>query len=388
MLSPKRVAILGSTGSIGCSALRVVEALPGRLQVCGLAVRGDVEGVLAQAARFGVSDVALFDEAAAARAAAAAPAGVRVHAGEDGVSGLAAATGADAVLCAVVGMAGLRPVLAALSDGRDVALATKEVLVAAGELVTAASRASGGRLLPVDSEHSAIFQCLGPASAGLYRTDGVRRLVLTASGGPFAAQPDRDLSGVTREEALAHPRWSMGPKITIDSATLMNKGLEVIEGHWLFGVPLDRIDVVIHPESIVHSLVEFADGSVLAQMSPPDMRYAIQYALLFPERIDSGLPSLDLVSAGALTFRPPDAGRFPCLGLARRAASVGGTLPAVLNAANEVAVEKFLDQRIPFGGIWRLVERVMERHSPINAPDLEQILAADAWARREAAAAA
>jgi 1-deoxy-D-xylulose-5-phosphate reductoisomerase len=386
MLTVKHVVILGSTGSIGRSALRVVESCPGRLQVCGLAVQGDADGVLEQAVRYGVRDVAVADPVQAARAAAAAPEGVRVHAGPEGVTALAALAEADVVLCAVVGTAGLRPVLTALEAGKDVALATKEVLVAAGALVTEAARASGGRLLPVDSEHSAIFQCLGPASAGLYRTEGVRRLILTASGGPFAGRPELDLSRVTLAEALAHPRWSMGPKISIDSATLMNKGLEVIEGHWLFGVPMDRIEVVIHPESIVHSMVEFADGSVLAQMSPPDMRYAIQYALLFPERVDSGLPSLDLVAMGGLSFRKPDEARFPCLGLARRAAAGGGTLPAVLNAANEVAVEKFLEKRIPFDGVWRVVERVMDRHSPVGAPDLEQILAADAWARREAAA--
>ena len=323
MLTVKHVVILGSTGSIGRSALRVVESCPGRLQVCGLAVQGDADGVLEQAVRYGVRDVAVADPVQAARAAAAAPEGVRVHAGPEGVTALAALAEADVVLCAVVGTAGLRPVLTALEAGKDVALATKEVLVAAGALVTEAARASGGRLLPVDSEHSAIFQCLGPASAGLYRTEGVRRLILTASGGPFAGRPELDLSRVTLAEALAHPRWSMGPKISIDSATLMNKGLEVIEGHWLFGVPMDRIEVVIHPESIVHSMVEFADGSVLAQMSPPDMRYAIQYALLFPERVDSGLPSLDLVAMGGLSFRKPDEARFPCLGLARRAAAGG-----------------------------------------------------------------
>jgi 1-deoxy-D-xylulose-5-phosphate reductoisomerase len=380
----KRVVILGSTGSIGRSALRVAAALPDRLRITGLAVHTDYAGAFEQAGHCGARDIAVADPACAARAAAAAPAGVRVHSGPAGVAALAALEEADVVLCAVVGMAGLFPVLRALACGKDVALATKEVLVAAGALVTDAARAAGGRLLPVDSEHSAIFQCLGAAAAGVYTHDGIRRLILTASGGPFAARPAVDFSTVTVAQALAHPRWDMGRKISIDSATLMNKGFEVIEGHWLFGVPLDRIDVVIHPESIVHSLVEFADGSVLAQMSPPDMRYAIQYALLFPDRIESGLPALDLVQIGRLTFRAPEPARFPCLDLARRAAAAGGTLPAVLNAANEVAVEKFLDKTIRFSGVWELVARVMDRHTLIGGPDLGQILAADAWARREA----
>ncbi|MBU4211089.1 MAG: 1-deoxy-D-xylulose-5-phosphate reductoisomerase [Verrucomicrobia bacterium] len=377
--TPKNIVILGSTGSIGESALRVVAAFPDRFRIIGLAAQTKVERLLEQARLFSVERVAVADCEAARRATQLAPAGLAVLAGPEGLEELAVQEAADIVLVAVVGMAGLSPVLAALCRGTDVALATKEVLVAAGQKVIAASRASGARILPVDSEHSAIFQCLGNQGA-----DRVRRLMLTASGGPFAHNPRLDLEKVTVAEALKHPRWNMGRKVTVDSATMMNKGLEIIEAHWLFGVPFDRIEVVIHPESIVHSMVEFQDGNVLAQLSVSDMRFAIQLALTWPERLDGGLPALDLARLGTLHFSVPDEARFPCLRLARAAARVGGSMPVILNAANEVAVQEFLNNKLSFPGIWRTVEQVLGRHTALADPDLPDILAADRWAREEA----
>lgn len=381
----KRVVILGSTGSIGRNALRVVEALPGQLQITGLAVAANYKPMLEQAARFRVKNVAVADPAAAELCARQAPAGIRVFRGTEGLCELAALDGCDMVLCAVVGIAGLRPVLAALRNGTHVALATKEVLVTAGKIVTATARRHNARLLPVDSEHSAIFQCMEAQStkrkAAAPGRDDVKRIWLTASGGPFATRPEIDLRKVTIREVLNHPRWNMGRKVTVDSATLMNKGLEIMEAHWLFNTPLDRISVLIHPESIVHSLVEFADGGMLAQLSPPDMRFPIQYAFTWPKRLDGGLPELKLAKISNLHFREPEEKRFPCLRLAREAAATGGTMPVVLNAANEVAVQKFLGEQIAFPGIWRLVERVMNRHDVARNPSLDEILAADAWAR-------
>lgn len=373
----KDLIILGSTGSIGLSTLKVVRALHPLLRVVGLAANRDYETLLEQAREFGVAVVAVGDQAAAEHCAGAAPEGVRVLRGAEGVEELAGMT-ADVVVCAVVGMAGLRPVLAAAREGRTIALATKEVLVSAGRIVTEVCARHGARILPVDSEHSAIFQCLGGSDD---TSRGVKRLLLTASGGPFADQPDVDFESVSVEEALAHPRWDMGRKVTVDSATLMNKGLEIMEAHWLFDTPIEEIDVVLHPESIVHSLVEFADGTMLAQLCLPDMRFAIQYALTYPGRVDGALPSLDLSALGALHFREPDVARFPCLGLAREAARVGGTMPTVLNAANEIAVEKFLARDIPFSGVSRIVEAVMGRHACVAEPALDDIMAADRWAR-------
>lgn len=375
----KKIVILGSTGSIGENALRVVAALPSKLQVIGMASRTNTARLLAQADEFKVRQLAVADPEAADTIKGDLARGTRLHSGPEGVEELAATPNADMVLCALVGIAGLKPVLAALRQGTDVAIATKEVLVAAGQMVMECAAKNKARLLPVDSEHSAIFQCLEgkpPAS--------IRRLILTASGGPFAHRHDMDFDKVTAAQALKHPRWNMGRKVTVDSATLMNKGLEIMEAHWLFGIPYDRIDVVIHPESIVHSLVEFVDGSVLAQLSPPDMRFAIQHALTWPERADGGLPRLDLAALQTLNFSTPDPLRFPCLGLARRAAITGGTMPCVLNAANEIAVEQFLDGTIPFSGIWHTVEAVMNRHTSIAKPRLEQIHKADHWARQEA----
>jgi 1-deoxy-D-xylulose-5-phosphate reductoisomerase len=304
---------------------------------------------------------------------------IHLMSGATGVEDLAALPDADLVLCAMVGMAGLKPVLAALKQGTDVAIATKEVLVAAGAMVMSCARRNKARLLPVDSEHSAIFQCLeGKPSSS------IRRLILTASGGPFGANRTIDFDKVTASQALKHPRWNMGPKVSIDSATLMNKGLEIMEAHWLFGIPYDRIDVVIHPESIIHSMVEFIDGSVIAQLSPPDMRFAIQHALTWPERAEGGLPRLDFATLGALHFDTPDLTRFPCLGLARKAAITGGTMPCVLNAANEIAVQAFLNNIITFSGIWHTVEAVMMRHTVIPKPTFAQIIATDHWSRQEA----
>jgi 1-deoxy-D-xylulose-5-phosphate reductoisomerase len=376
----KKVVILGSTGSIGESTIRLARALPDKIDIVGLAADRNVGRLLEQAAEFGVKQVALADPSAAEQCSERAS-GIEVLAGKDGLSDLAAA-GADIVLCAVVGMAGLEPVIAALAKGTDVALATKEVLVAAGELVTETARLHNARILPVDSEHSAVFQCL----AG-HDMASVRRILLTASGGPFGAQPDIDLDKVTVEEALNHPNWDMGRKVTVDSATLMNKGLEIMEAHWLFGLPLEAIDVVLHPESIVHSIVEFIDGAMISHMGLPDMRFAIQYALTYPERVDAHLPRLNLADVGALTFLAPDEQRFPCLRLAREAGRAGGTMPAVLNAANEVAVQKFLDGDASFSDIWRTVEGLMNRHAPVPRPTLEDILAADAWARQQAGGA-
>jgi len=394
----RSLVILGSTGSIGESTLRVAAALPSAVRVTGLATRTRVARVLEQAAQFGVRRVAVGDPVAAAEARRLAPPGVEVLAGEAGVAELAAATPADIVLCALVGLSGLRPVLAAIEAGRDVALATKEVLVAAGAQVMAARARRKVRILPVDSEHSALFQCLqspvftpacvrsGDAPAAEAAETRVHHLLLTASGGPFAGRGDVDFDRITVQQALAHPRWAMGRKVTIDSATMMNKGLEIMEARWLFNVPLERIEVVVHPESVVHSLVSFVDGSWLAQLSPPDMRFAIQYALTWPDRAAAAMPPLELSKLARLHFTAPDESRFPCLRLARQAAAAGGLCPAVLNAANEVAVERFLAGAIPFSGIWRTVEEVLARQTGGSADaGLDAILEADCRARAAAA---
>jgi 1-deoxy-D-xylulose-5-phosphate reductoisomerase len=395
----KSVVILGSTGSIGESTLKVAEALPEAIRIVGLATRTKVTRVIDQALEFGVGVVAVEDPAAAREAEALArPHGIAVLAGAEGVAALAASAEADTVVCALVGLAGLRPVLAAMDAGHDVALATKEVLVSAGELVMRRRAAAGVNLLPVDSEHSALFQCLqstvsqaacvrGPGAAPAACAEArVERLVLTASGGPFASRPETDFERVTPAQALNHPRWSMGPKVTVDSATMMNKGLEVLEARWLFNIPVDKIGVVVHPESIVHSLVTFVDGSAMAQMSVPDMRFPIQYALTWPDRLSVKMPPLDLARQKSLTFFDPDESRFPCLGLVREAARAGGTMPAVLNAADEVAVQAFLAGALPFAGIWRTVEAVMSAHRAGPCADFEAVFEADAWARRQVTA--
>ncbi|MEW6573026.1 MAG: 1-deoxy-D-xylulose-5-phosphate reductoisomerase [Bacillota bacterium] len=377
----REIVILGSTGSIGRQALQVVEEFPEIFKVCGLAAGRNWRLLLEQTVRFRPRAVALMEEEDARRLVGALPPGVNpdVFWGQEGMERLAAMEGADTVLTAVTGAAGLRPTLAAIEAGKDIALANKETLVAAGEIVVERVKKHGMRLLPVDSEHSAIWQCLDGRP-------GVQRVVLTASGGPFRKYSREALAGVTPDAALNHPTWRMGPKITIDSATLMNKGLEVIEAHWLFGVDYDNIRVLVHPQSVVHGMVEFADGSVLAGLSITDMRLPILYALSYPERLANSLPRLDLAGVGSLTFEEPDMERFPCLGLAIMAGRTGGTMPAVLNAANEVAVAAFLDGRIPFTGIPDVIEKVTASHFVAEKPDLDTIITADAWARNKAEA--
>ncbi len=374
----KRLALLGSTGSIGESTLAVVRQFPERFRVDALAAGGGRLKRLAEQVReTGAILVAVPTAAHAEALAGLVPSGTEVVSGTEGLVRVAGASGADLVVSAIVGAAGLVPTYAALLEGCDVAVANKETLVVAGELVLAAARRSGARLLPVDSEHSALFQALeGRAPAE------VRRLVLTASGGPFRGRSAERLRGVTAREALAHPNWAMGPKITVDSATLMNKGLEVIEAHWLFGVSADRIDVAVHPQSVIHSLVEFIDGSLLAQLGVPDMRGPISYALAYPDRLPMEELRLDLASLRGLTFEPPDRAAFPCLDLAYRALAAGGTCPAVLSGANEVAVEAFLAGRLGFVQIPELVDAALDAHPGGALDSIHTALEVDRWARR------
>ncbi len=377
----KNVVLLGSTGSIGTSTLKVAEDLPDRIRLVGLAAGNNVELLTQQTMKHRPEAVSVSDPERAVELQAALGTATKVHSGTEGLLKLATLPSADIVLIAIVGTAGLQPALAAIRAGKDIAVASKEILVMAGEIVMSEARRHGVRVLAVDSEHSAIFQCLQdrPASS-------VRCLWLTASGGPFRATPKETFASITVEQALKHPSWVMGRKITIDSATLFNKGLEMIEARWLFDVEIGRVKVVIHPQSVIHSMVEFVDGSILAQLSTPDMCLPIQYALTFPDRAASERVQTSLTKYGSLTFEEPDLERFPALGLARRAGEAGGTLPAVLNAANEVAVEAFCDRRISFAQISETVARTMDRHEVVAHPTLEQILAADAWARAEAAA--
>jgi 1-deoxy-D-xylulose-5-phosphate reductoisomerase len=378
----RRVTILGSTGSIGRTALDVIRRLDGEVTVAGLSARNNLPLLAEQVRAVRPEAVAVGSDASARAFRDIVPDWQGdLLAGPDGMADLAAGTTADLVLVGVVGAAGLAPTLAALSRGKDIALATKEVLVAGGALVTAAASRAGRRILPVDSEHSAIFQCLAGQAP-----EAMARLWLTASGGPFLRLDAAALDSVTPADALRHPTWKMGPKVTIDSATLMNKGLEVIEAHWLFTVPPDRIEVVIHPQSVVHSLVEFVDGSLLGQLGAPDMHLPIQYALTFPRRLPGTGARLDLRSARTLAFEAPDPVRFPCLGYARTALEMGGTAPAALNAANEVSVQLFLDGRLRFPDIARNVRRVLERHTPRPATSLDAIQDADREARAHAAA--
>jgi 1-deoxy-D-xylulose-5-phosphate reductoisomerase len=370
----RRILIIGSTGSIGTQALDVVEDNDD-LEVVGLAASSSWELLLEQAAAHGVQRIALADPDAAARASEHS--GVEVLAGAEGLVELITDTDCDLVLNALVGSAGLGPTVAALGEGIDLALANKESLVVGGELVTVLAEATGAQLLPVDSEHSALFQLIAGERPGT-----VDRLVLTASGGPFRGRTDLD--SVTREEALAHPTWDMGGKITIDSATLMNKGLELIEAHHLFGVSYDRIDVVVHPQSIVHALIHLNDGASLAHLGYPDMRVPISYALNSPERRDVPVLPLDLVELGALTFEAPDLDSFPCLRLAREAAEAGGTAPCVLNAANEVAVHAFLAGDLPFTGIPRVIESTLSELPAQPVRHFSDLYAADAQAREVA----
>jgi 1-deoxy-D-xylulose-5-phosphate reductoisomerase len=373
----RRILILGSTGSIGVQALDVVERSD-ELEVVGLAAQTSWESVVEQAGAFGVGRIALADEDAAARASAAWDGGT-VLAGAEGLVELITDTSCDLVLNGLVGSAGLGPTIASLGEGIDLALANKESLVVGGELVMALAEATGAQVIPVDSEHSALFQLIGGERPG-----SIDRLVLTASGGPFRGRSGEELRSVTPADALAHPTWDMGGKITIDSATLMNKGLELIEAHHLFGVPYDRIDVVVHPQSIIHALVHMNDGASLAHLGYPDMRVPISYALHHPERVDVPVPQLDLVELGQLTFEAPDLDAFPCLRLAREAAAVGGTAPCVLNAANEVAVHAFLAGELPFTGIAEVIDRTLEAVPSTSVRHFSDLYAADAEAREAA----
>ena len=378
----KGIAILGSTGSIGQSALSVVDAHPERLRVVALAAGGNVERFAEQVRRYQPAVAALATPAAVDRLRqSGVPLPPRVACGTDGLVEVATHPEADIVICASSGSAGLEAVLAAVEAGKTAAVANKEVLVMAGDLVTRTAAAHGAAILPVDSEHNAIHQCLDGRRPG-----DVRRLILTASGGPFRRHTAEQMAGVTVAAALKHPTWQMGRKITIDSATLMNKGLEVIEARWLFGIGADRIDVVVHPQSVVHSMVEFVDGSVLAQLGVTDMRLPIQYACSYPERWAAALPPLDLTKTGPLEFEAPDEDRFPCLGLAYQALRAGGSLPCVLNAANEVAVEAFLQGGLGFPGIADVIRATMEAHVPAPVDSLPAVRAVDAWARQQAAA--
>ncbi|MCS6859442.1 MAG: 1-deoxy-D-xylulose-5-phosphate reductoisomerase [Abditibacteriales bacterium] len=378
---PKPLVILGSTGSIGRQALEVVRALPDELRVVGLVANRDVDTLCQQIAEFQPHAVAMMDaDAAQELRNRNEAAGYNVYAGIEGAETVATLPQARCVLSALVGAAGLHPTLAAIQTGKDVALANKETLVAAGAIVMREVRARGVQLVPVDSEHSALFQCLQGEDR-----QTVKRLILTASGGPFVDWTKEQLEQATVQQALQHPNWRMGNKITVDSATLMNKGLEIIEAHWLFDVEVSRIEVLIHRQSVIHSLVEFADNSIKAQLGVPDMRLPIQYALLYPKRTAGNAPPCDLRQWRQLTFEEPDEERFPCLRLARQAAEIGGTMPAVMNAANEVAVQAFLDGRIKFTDIPRMIAQTMERMEIHPHPELSEVLEADRAARRLAA---
>jgi len=377
---PKKIAILGSTGSIGISALKVVKKLSPSLQVVGLTAYRNAKELAQQVRAFrpkmaAILDWKFFPELKALTRGTS----TQILAGPEGLVAVAGESGAQMVLSAIVGAAGLKPTLTAIQKGKDIALANKETMVMAGEVVTKAAKRSGSRILPVDSEHCAVFQCLNGASP-----KDVHKILLTASGGPFRNLDRSKFSGITRAQALKHPTWRMGPKITIDSATLMNKGLEVIEAHYLFNAPYPKIDIVIHPESIIHSMVEFVDGSVLAQLGTTDMQIPIQYAFTHPKRADSPVERLDMTKVGRLHFERPDRVKFPCVGLAYEAGRKGGTYPAVLNAANEVAVHRFLEGKIKFTAIPRIIEKTLSRYRSLTTGGLDGILWADRWAREQA----
>ena len=377
----KRVVVLGATGSIGDSTLKVAHDIPERMEIVGLAANSNAEKLAAAANKTRAPAICLVEETKIDILRSKLEYQPKILVGEEGLREIAKLENADMVLIAIVGTAGLHPALDAIESGKDLAVASKEILVMAGEAVTNAAQKRGVKILPVDSEHNAIFQCLDG------RASEVRRIILTASGGPFRETSREKLPYVTVEEALKHPTWNMGPKITIDSATLFNKGLEMIEAHWLFGVGMDRVEVVIHPQSIVHSMVEFADGSTLAQMSYSNMCFPIQYAVTWPDRVANTLPPLDFSTLNKLEFEIPRYEDFPALSLARYAGETGGTLPAVMNAVNEVAVAAFLNRQLRFPQIWDTVGQVMDRHRTVAHPDLDAILAADQWARAEATAA-
>lgn len=377
----RKIAVLGSTGSIGTQTLDVVSRDPESYEVVALAAGANGDLLLEQAHRFRPRVVSVASEETAEKLRGQLPPGTKLLVGEEGLTEVSAGSGADYVVCALVGSLGLRSTLAAIDAGAAIGLANKETLVTAGHIVTKRAKEKGVPLLPIDSEHSAIFQCLNGEDS-----KAIKRLLITASGGSFRDRSREELVGVTVEDALKHPNWSMGAKITIDSATMVNKGLEVIEAHWLFGLPYDQIDVVLHPESIVHSMVEFADTSVIAQLGNPDMRVPIQYALTYPERRPSPAAPLDLIKAGTLHFREMDFARYPCLRMAYESGRAGGTTTTAFNAANEAAVARFLRGEISFLSIESIIEKVLEKHaaSAIALPDLGTILETDAWARREA----
>ena len=375
-MKKRRVVILGSTGSIGESALKVARDIPERMEIVGLAAGKNVARLMEQAREFSPKAIAIGDEASATSEIRNQKSEIPLLVGEDGLCELATMPEADMVLISIVGTAGLRPALAAIEAGKDIAVASKEILVMAGEAVMTAARKKGVQVLPVDSEHNAIFQCIEGRSP-----EQVRRIILTASGGPFRTWPAADLEKVTRAQALKHPTWVMGAKITIDSATLFNKGLEMIEARWLFDVEMARVDVIVHPQSIIHSMVEFVDNSVLAQLSATDMCFPIQFAVTWPERVPNRLPPLDFTKLAKLEFEAPRTKDFPALDLARWAGTDGGTLPSVMNAANEVAVATFLEDRCTVPAIWRTVESVMRAHTNKPHATLAEILDADAWAR-------
>jgi len=377
----KKIAVLGSTGSIGTQTLDVISRNPELFEVVGLAAGNNVTLLLEQVQKFKPKWVSAANETLAARIRSEVSADTRVVYGEAGLIEIAGQSGADYVVCALVGSLGLTSTLAAIETGADIGLANKETLVTAGHIVMQRAKEKGVSILPVDSEHSAIFQCLNGENR-----KAIKRLMLTASGGSFRDLGRDQLRNVTVEDALKHPNWSMGAKVTIDSATMANKGLEVIEAHWLFDLPYDQIDVVLHPESIVHSMVEFEDTSVMAQLGNPDMRVPIQYALTYPERRVSPASPLDLLAKGTLHFREMDFDRYPCLRLAYESGRSGGTSTTVFNAANEIAVARFLQGEISFLAIEEIIEKVLTRHTAAASPSLEEILDTDAWARREAAA--
>jgi 1-deoxy-D-xylulose-5-phosphate reductoisomerase len=378
----KRIAILGSTGSIGCSSLRVIEAHPEAYQVTALAAGKNVDLLAEQIRKFSPLVVAVLGDEEAESLKKRLDGGhkTKIVSGRDGFNLLATLEEVDTVISAITGAAGLVPTIAAIQAGKNIALANKETMVMAGPLVIEEVRRRGVTLLPVDSEHSAIFQCLQG-----HRRDDVRRVILTASGGPFRDFSYEEMGRVSPEQALKHPNWNMGPKITVDSATLMNKGLELIEARWLFGLDIHQIHILIHPQSVIHSMVEYKDGSILAQMGIPDMITPISYALSYPRHVDTMLPALDLQQVGTLRFMKPDTGKFRCLELALQAAGIGESMPAVLNGANEVAVELFLRGRIGFLEIPSLIEKTMKAHTPFVIDSIEKVMEADAWARQRAA---
>jgi 1-deoxy-D-xylulose-5-phosphate reductoisomerase len=377
----KNLSILGSTGSIGCNVLKIVELFPKRFSVKALAAKTNIDLLAGQIEQFAPELAVVYDEDSAAQLKNKLKPGTKADIlwGQDGYLTAASAAGIDMTITAVVGAAGLMPTLAAIEAGKTIALANKETLVMAGEIVVKKAVKKGVQILPIDSEHSAIFQCLQGQ-----RKEDLAKILLTASGGPFLNHPRAEFSEITKSQALNHPNWEMGPKITIDSATLMNKGLEVLEAKSLFGVSDDMIEVVIHPQSVIHSMVAYKDGSIIAQLGIPDMKAAIAYALSYPERLALAQPMPDFSGAQDLTFQKPDLGKFPCLALAFKACKVGKTMPAVLNAANEIAVNAFLNSKISFIEIARIVSMTMEAHEPHSNPDLEDIITADEWARKEA----